>query len=639
MAKPAERITAVLRCLAAHRQGLIFIFLPILLCPLLVPGVAWEPSDDPDNKDKSIAEFAFCLITMACFWIFEVLPISVTALLPYILFPSLGLMSSSAVAAKYMSNTNLLLVGGFMVAIAIEETGLHKRIALGALKIVGSNPRCLMFGFIMVTWFLSMCIANTSTAALMIPIALSVLEELHEGEQTARKTVPDDDSFIAINDQVELAAGEVKQPGTDSRHDQETSFEHNMDALEEKIELERQRKMTGVSAKSSKKAARSPIDVGLLLCVPFACSIGGTGTLTGTDLNLYLQGFHQNQFREYNNGNQTWVNDGADGYMDITYTNWAQFALLPSFLILLLAYVWMQAFYVGFNPTKWFGCFTEKNEGAKRVIDNAFRQLGSMKQGEYIALFSFVMVVMLWVFRDPSEDLKGWKYLFPEEQWMTDGMSVVFVAIFLFVLPKEPMKKNEPAIPILNWQVVQLRSSWGVLILIGGGYAIADASDASGFSDWVADGLATVVTGWEPWTICLLCSTMAALFTEITSNSASCALFVPLLNKLALRICVHPLYLTLPATIACSLSFMLPVATPPNAIAFGTGRLLTTDTLSAGAMPKLIGITMVNIFIASFGPLVYNTGEYPCFAQYVSCCLASPNLQPNCPHDVNTCGP
>lgn len=131
MAKPAERISAVLRCLAAHRQGIIFIVLPILLCPLLVPGVAWDPNNtDPNNKDKSIAEFAFCLITMACFWIFEVLPISVTALLPYILFPSLGLMSSSAVAAKYMSNTNLLLVGGlwspFMVAIAIEETGLHK---------------------------------------------------------------------------------------------------------------------------------------------------------------------------------------------------------------------------------------------------------------------------------------------------------------------------------------------------------------------------------------------------------------------------------------------------------------------------------------------------------------------------------
>lgn len=625
-----------MRCLAAHRQGIIFIMLPILLCPLLIPGVAWEESDDPSNKDKSIAQFAYCLITMACFWIFEVLPISVTALLPYILFPSLGLMNSSAVAAKYMSNTNLLLVGGFMVAIAIEETGLHKRIALGALKIVGSNPRCLMFGFIVVTWFLSMCIANTSTAALMIPIALSVLEELHEGEKKARKSVPDDDSFIAINDQVELAPDEIKQPISNSRQEQETSFE--MDALEEKIEYERQRKMTGLSTKSQKSQSRSPIDVGLLLCVPFACSIGGTGTLTGTDLNLYLQGFHQDQYREYSNGNDSWTNGPDDGFMDITYTNWAQFALLPSFLILILAYIWMQAFYVGFNPIHWFGCFTEKNEGAKRVIDDAFRALGRMKQGEYIALTSFVLVVLLWVFRDPSEDLQGWKYLFPEENWMTDGMSVVFVAIFLFVLPKEPMKKNEPAVPILNWQVVQLRSSWGVLILIGGGYAIADASDASGFSDWVADGLASVVDQWEPWTICLLCSTMAALFTEITSNSASCALFVPLLNKLALRICVHPLYLTLPATIACSLSFMLPVATPPNAIAFGTGRLLTTDTLSAGAMPKLIGITMVNIFIAVFGPIVYNTGEYPCFAQYLSCCVAANNLQPDCPHpNVNTC--
>ena len=92
----------------------------------MVPGVAWEQNPDPDNKDKTIAEFAYCLIIMASFWIFDVLPISVTALLPYILFPSLGLMSSNAVAAKYMSNTNLLLVGGFMIAIAIEETGLHK---------------------------------------------------------------------------------------------------------------------------------------------------------------------------------------------------------------------------------------------------------------------------------------------------------------------------------------------------------------------------------------------------------------------------------------------------------------------------------------------------------------------------------
>ena len=131
--------------------GVIFIMLPILLCPLLVPGVAWDETDDPSNKDKSIAQFAYCLITMACFWIFEVLPISVTALLPYILFPSLGLMSSSAVAAKYMSNTNLLLVGGFMVAIAIEETGLHK---------VSVSSFRQLFALHRFMWFVAHCIGG-----------------------------------------------------------------------------------------------------------------------------------------------------------------------------------------------------------------------------------------------------------------------------------------------------------------------------------------------------------------------------------------------------------------------------------------------------------------------------------------------
>ena len=89
-----------------------------------------------------------------------------------------------------------------------------------------------------------------------------------------------------------------------------------------------------------------------------------------------------------------------------------------------------------------------------------------------------------------------------------------------------------PSKPILNWPTVQRKTGWGVLILIGGGYAIAAASDESGFSDWVANNLAKIVDGWDAWVICLLCSVMAAMFTEVTSNSAACALFVPLLNKL-----------------------------------------------------------------------------------------------------------
>jgi len=330
---------------------------------------------------KKIGEFGYCLINIACFWIFDVLPISVTALLPYILFPSLGLMSSGAVAAKYMSNTNLLLVGGFMIAIAIEETGLHQRIALGALKLVGSNPRCLMFGFMMVTWILSMCIANTSTAALMVPIVLSVLEELHKGEQQQLEggfTNGLEDTIIITNDTVELNSNEVTSNRDD---DQETSF-HN-GALREKPRLsddavnvidsrdipqKGEKKISGYEPDAVDESATrgSKLDVGLLLCIPFACSIGGVGTLTGTDLNLYLAGFHADMYKTYKevtpDGNtiELWTNNGTDGYMDITYSNWAMFTLLPSLLIVLLAYVWMQSFYVGFNPKDWFKCLPKR---------------------------------------------------------------------------------------------------------------------------------------------------------------------------------------------------------------------------------------------------------------------------------------
>jgi len=132
---------------------------------------------------RPVADFAYLLIIVASFWIFDILPIAVTALIPYVVLPSFGLLSSGVVAAKYMSNVNMLLIGGFMLAIAIEQSNLHRRIALGALKLVGSNPRSLMFGFMFVTWFLSMCIANTSTTALMIPIVLSVLDQLKGAEK------------------------------------------------------------------------------------------------------------------------------------------------------------------------------------------------------------------------------------------------------------------------------------------------------------------------------------------------------------------------------------------------------------------------------------------------------------------------
>jgi len=375
-----------------------------------------------------------------------------------------------------------------------------------------------------------------------------------------------------------------------------------------------------VGSEVEPKVEVTSLDIGLLLCVPFAASIGGIGTFTGTDLNLYLSGYYNDFYAEYTGDEYP-----DNGYFSITYANWAMYNLLPSFLTFLLSYIWLQAFCFGFNPISWVRC--EKNEGAEKVINTEYKKLGSMKQGEYISLFCFIIVVIMWVAREPT-DGSGWAYLFPVPGYMTDGMVVILVGICLFVLPMDDSGlfcifnrcrtdkisiKHGPARPILTWDVVQRRTGWGVLILIGGGYAIAQASDDSGFSEFVATGLSQLVDGWDDWAVCLLCSVIASLFTEITSNTAACALFVPLLNKLALKICVHPLYLCLPATLACSMSFMLPAATPPNAIAFGSGRLTSINSITNGFMPKIIGVGLINAFIMVFGPLIYKTDVFPCF--------------------------
>lgn len=624
----AARAKDYLNLILTHRQLWFFIFTPLLLLPMALLIDQEIPNDNnPDQPldGQKVAQFGYILIIVATFWIFDVLPISVTALLPYVLLPSFGLLDSSVVAASYMSNTNMLLIGGFMVAISIEETNLHRRIALGALKLVGSNPRALMFGFMFITWILSMCIANTSTTALMVPIVISVLDQLHESE---RQQLEDELQTAYMSEE----NMEKMEPKAISKSPSKTSLNSTANHPTDDAVAETDLKNDDVEEQQSIKTpenvdndeedfSRSALDIGLLLSVPFAASIGGTGTFTGTDLNLYLAGFYKDYYKEY-------ASPGS-GYQDITYTNWAMYALLPSFLTFFISYIWLQAFAFGFNPLEWFTC--GKNEGAERVINEEYIKLGKMKQGEYIALSCFLMVVILWVTRDPDESVDGWAELFPIPGYMTDGMSVILIGILLFVLPigesglfaifncfKSEENKVDvtigPSKPILNWPTVQRKTGWGVLILIGGGYAIAAASDESGFSDWVANNLAKMVEGWDAWVICLLCSVMASLFTEVTSNSAACALFVPLLNKLALNICVHPLYLTLPATIACSMSFMLPAATPPNAIAFGTGRLRTIDSIKAGFFPKIVGVGLINVFVNWFGPLIYNTDVYPCFA-------------------------
>merc|ERR1711935_363816 len=165
---------------------------------------------------------------------------------------------------------------------------------------------------------------------------------------------------------------------------------------------------------------------------------------------------------------------------------------------------------------------------------------------------------------------------------------------------------------VLTWRQAQSKMNWGVLLIIGGGYAMADASDLSGFSSWFAAGLETMVGDLPEYAIAIIVTILAALFTEICSNTAATALLVPLLASLSQRLCMHPLYLLLPATLACSLSFMLPAATPPNAIAYGSGKISVMDMIKSGFFANIIGVTIVNVMLNTWAVYYFdlNNDDY-----------------------------
>ena len=150
----------------------------------------------------------------------------------------------------------------------------------------------------------------------------------------------------------------------------------------------------------------------------------------------------------------------------------------------------------------------------------------------------------------------------------------------------------------------------------------ANCSDSSGFSSWMASILANIVQGLDPWLISLICSVFAALFTEICSNTATSSMITPILAELARQMCIHPLYLMLPATLACIMSFMLPAATPPNAIAFGSGRLKATDMIKSGILANLIGIVIINLLNNTWLNFYYDfdSDDYKSWANESAAC-------------------
>uniref|UniRef100_A0A8D2D1C6 Solute carrier family 13 member 5 n=1 Tax=Sciurus vulgaris TaxID=55149 RepID=A0A8D2D1C6_SCIVU len=547
-------------------KSFVILFLtPLLLLPLIILMPA------------KFVRCAYVILLMAIYWCTDVIPVAVTSLLPVLLFPLLQILDSKQVCVQYMKDTNMLFLGSLIVAVAVERWNLHKRIALRTLLWIGAKPARLMLGFMSVTAFLSMWISNTATTAMMVPIVEAMLQQM-EATRIATKT--------------SLEALELVDKGKASE------LPGNQGIFE------------GSAMEKQEDQYRKSMCKAMNLCVCYAASIGGTATLTGTGPNVVLLG----QMQELFPGSKDLLN----------FASWFGFAFPNMLIMLLLSWLWLQCIYMRFSFKNSCSCGVEKNKekAAYKVLREEYQKLGPFSFAETNVMICFLLLIILWFSRDPGF-MPGWLSL----AWVyaSDATVAIFVAILLFIVPSQKPKFNfcsqteeerkTPFYPpaLLDWKVTQEKVPWGIVLLLGGGFALAKGCEASGLSEWMGKQMEPLQTV-SPAAITLILSLLVAVSTECTSNVATTTLFLPIFASMSRSIGLHPLYVMLPCTLSASFAFMLPVATPPNAIVFAYGHLKVSDMMKTGLMMNLIGILCVFLAVNTWGRAIFDLDHFPDWA-------------------------
>lgn len=320
--------------------------------------------------------------------------------------------------------------------------------------------------------------------------------------------------------------------------------------------------------------------IGLLLSIAYGCSIGGIATLVGTPPNLSFARILYIYFPEA---------------PDISFATWFFYAFPISFVLFIVVSAYL--YFVFVKKGKVLHALD------KETILREKAALGPMSYEEKIISLLFILLALLWFFRSDIEigfvHIKGWSNLFGQPSYFNDGTVAIFIAVILFLIPSRQQK----AAFLMDWKAAE-DIPWEIILLFGGGFALASGFKESGLSLWFGHQL-EFLKGVHPVFIILAIAFLVTFLTEVTSNTATVETILPVLAGLAVTIQVNPLLFMLPATIAGSLAFMLPVATPPNAIIFGTQRLRIYEMAKAGLALNFIGIIIVTLATYYLGVWVF----------------------------------
>jgi sodium-dependent dicarboxylate transporter 2/3/5 len=314
------------------------------------------------------------------------------------------------------------------------------------------------------------------------------------------------------------------------------------------------------------KKSNSQFGKALMLAIAYAASIGGMATLIGTPPNIILAGVLE---QTYN--------------VELSFSQWFMVGFPISVVLLIICWKYLTVYAFNFKNLQL--------EGGKAYINQQLKALGKTSREEKTILVVFVLTALAWIFR--SAFLKEW---IPA---MDDTIIAISAAVLLFILPS-----SKPGKPLLAWKDA-VKLPWGILLLFGGGIAIAVAFQQSGLAFWVATQLQGL-EGVHLLLVVFVLITAVNFLTEITSNLATASVLLPLLAPLALAMDVHPYVLMVACTVAASCAFMLPVATPPNAIVFGSGKLKIADMVKTGIWMNLISIVILTLAVYFLLPVLWD---------------------------------
>ncbi|XP_022664277.1 solute carrier family 13 member 5-like isoform X4 [Varroa destructor] len=464
----------------------------------------------------------------------------------------------------------MLFLAGMIMAGAIEKCNLHKRIALKILLIVGGQAQWLMLGFMTTAAFISMWISNIATVLMLLPIVDSVVEEVGRNRDSSEAQLKH-----PVADRSSSSSLSINRGGSSSTFRVDENADRNWE--NDRRELQR----------------------GMLLAVAYAANLGGTGSLLGTAPNLILYGIIEEKFPDCD---------------VLSFATWMVYNVPPLILAVLFAWGYLYLFEL---PKKYKKRTDSESsyEDVLEMIRRRYRDLGPMSFREYAVVVLFGLLVLIWFFRNPRF-MPGWSQLIPHGNIIKDATPAIGITVLMFLIPSDPRNHfTGPA--LLDWKFVQGYIPWGVLLLMGASFSMASAAEKSGLSRLLGQSIAQL-EGLPPFVLVVILTVGTAFITELCSNSATASLLLPITAYLASSLRIHPLKLMMPVAISSSFAFMLPVATPPNAVIYEHSGIPTADMVRCGFVMNVVCITIELIAIHTIGDWVFDLSHFPQWAVFTT---------------------